>query len=118
MILNCLRGKLAQREKMSQTEYIRKPSPYFDLIINPNIIVKNVEIFDNEYPFILVTYETKLDHIDIHATATVIVGSYVTAYARMEFYNVLEKLKERVLYFDADSCMYIHDPMLWKLSHY
>ena len=116
IMLNCLWGKLAQREKMSQTEYISKPSQYFDLISNPNIIVKNVEIFDNECPFILVNYETKLDHIDTHATANVIVGSHVTAYARMELYMyiVLEKLKKRVLYFDTDSCMYIHDPKLWN----
>ena len=86
-MLNCLWGKLTQREKMSQTEYISKPSQYFDLITNPNIIVKNVEIFDNE--FILVNYETKLDHIDTHATANVIVGSYVTAYGRMKLYNIL-----------------------------
>ena len=113
-MLKCLWGKLAQREKMSQTEYISKPSRYFDLITNPNIIVKNVEIFDNECPFILVNYETQLDHINTHATANVIVGSYVTAYARLELYKVLEKLQKRVLYFDTDSCMYIHDPKLWN----
>ena len=90
IMLNCLWGKLAQREKMSQTEYISKPSQYFDLITNPNIIVKNVEIFDNECPFIMVNYETKLDHIDTHATANVIVGSYVTACARMELYKVMQ----------------------------
>ena len=73
IMLNCLWGKLAQREKMTQTEYISKPSKYFDLIFNSNIIVKNVEIFDNECPFILVNYETKLEHIDTHATANVIV---------------------------------------------
>ena len=110
--LYCLWGKLAQREKMSQTEYISNSSQYFDLVTNPNIIVKNVETFDNECPFILVNYETKLDHIDTHTTANVIMGSYVTAYARMELYNVLEKLEEGVLYFDTDSCMYIHDPKL------
>ena len=114
IMLNCLWGKLAQREKMTHTEYISKPSQYFDLISNSNIIVKNVEIFDNECPFILVNYETKLEHIDTHATANVIVGSYVTAYARLELYKVLEKLQKRVLYFDTDSCMYIHDPKLWN----
>ena len=70
-----------------------------------------MEIFDNECPFILVNYETNLEHIDNHATANVIVGSYVTAYA---LYKVLEKLQKRVLYFDTDSCMYIHDPKLWN----
>ena len=99
---------------MTQTEYISKPSQYFDLISNSNINVKNVEIFDNECSFILVNYETKLEHIDTHATANVIVGSYVTAYARLELYKVLEKLQKRVLYFDTDSCMYIYDPKLWN----
>ena len=102
IVLNCLWGKLAQREKMSQTEYISKTTQYFDLITNPKIIVKNVKIFDIECPFILVSYETKLDHTDTHATANVIVGSYVTVYAGMELYNDLEKLKKRVLYFDTD----------------
>ena len=57
-----------------------------------------------------------MEHIDTHATANVIVGSYVTAYARLELYKVLEKLQKRVLYFDTDSCMYIHDPKLWNPS--
>ena len=113
-MLNCLWGKLAQREKLTQTEYISDPSKYFELVTNPNFIVKHVEIFDEDCPFILVNYESKLEHIDTHATANVIVGSYVTAYARLELYAVLEKLKDRVLYFDTDSCMYIHDPELWN----
>ena len=104
IMLNCLWGKLAQREKMSQTEYISKPSQYFDLITNPTIIVKNAEIFDNECPFILVNYETKLDHIDTHATANVIVGSYVTAYAKMELYNVLEKLNAFCILIQTVAC--------------
>ena len=114
IMLNCLWGKLAQREIMSQTEYIKDATKYFEMMNNSNVLVKHVEIFDNECDFILVNYETKLDHIETHATANVIVGSYVTAYARMELYSILEKLKSRVLYFDTDSCMYIHDPCLWN----
>jgi hypothetical protein len=114
IMLNCLWGKLAQREIMTQTQYISKPSKYLDLITNPTVFVKHVEIFGNECPFILLNYETKLEHIESHASANVVVGSYVTAYARLELYSVLEKLNERVLYFDTDSCMYIHDPKLWN----
>lgn len=114
IMLNCLWGKLAQREIMTQTEYINDPSKYFELISNPCIMVKHVEIFDNECPFLLVNYETKLEHIESHASSNVIVGSYVTAYARLELYSILEKLDERVLYFDTDSCMYIHNQNLWN----
>ena len=114
IMLNCLWGKLAQREVLTQSEYIAKPSKYFELINNPNYIVKHVEIFDENCPFILVNYESKLDHVETHGTANVIVGSYVTAYARLELYSILEKLDDRVLYFDTDSCMYIHDPKSWN----
>ena len=116
IMLNCLWGKLAQREIMTQTEYIKDPAKYFDLINNPLVLIKHVEIFDNECPFILVSYENKLEHVQTHSTANVIVGSYVTAYARLELYSILEKLDDRVLYFDTDSCMYIHDHTLWNPS--
>ena len=44
IMLNSLWGKLAQRENMTKTEYISEPSKFFDLVTNPNKIVKNVDI--------------------------------------------------------------------------
>jgi hypothetical protein len=51
-----------------------------------------------------------MDMSEPHAAANVVAASFVTAYARLELYSVLERLGERVLYFDTDSCMYIYDP--------
>ena len=38
----------------------------------------------------------------------VIIASYVTTHARLEFYNYLEQLKDRALYCDTDSVIYRH----------
>jgi hypothetical protein len=39
----------------------------------------------------------------------VIIASFVTAYARLELFEVLNKLGESVLYFDTDSVIYVED---------
>ena len=44
IMLTSLCGKLAQRENMTKTKYISEPSKFFDLVRNPNKIVKNVDI--------------------------------------------------------------------------
>ena len=44
IMLNSLWGKLTQRENMTNTEYIPEPFKFFDLVTNPNKIVKNVDI--------------------------------------------------------------------------
>ena len=50
---------------------------------------------------------------DPHMRCT-IVAAFVTAQARLKLYEPLEKLNERVLYFDTDSIIYHHKPHLWN----
>ena len=47
-----------------------------------------------------------------HASSNVIVAAFVTAQARLKLYEPLEKLNERVFYFDTDSIIYHHKPHL------
>lgn len=112
IMLNSLWGKLAQREKMTKTEYISEPSKYFDLVTNPSKIVRNVDIYGDR--FVHVNWEDTDSLVEPHACSNVIVGSFVTAQARLKLYDILEKLNERVLYFDTDSIIYEHKPELWN----
>ena len=43
-----------------------------------------------------------------------IVAAFAIAQARLKLYGILEKLNERVLYFDTDSIIYHHKPHLWN----
>ena len=112
IMLNSLWGKLAQRENMTKTEYISEPSKFFDLVTNPNKIVKNVDICREN--LLLVNWDDTESSVEPHACSNVIVAAFVTAQARLKLYEPLEKLNERVLYFDTDSIIYHHKPHLWN----
>ena len=114
IILNCQWGKLAQRNILRQSKYIHEPSDYFQLVTDPTKVIKHVEVFDNEKKCILVNYEDGDAFAESHHTHNPIVAAYVTANARLKLYSVLEPLDTRVLYFDTDSCMYVHHPDKWN----
>ena len=99
-------GKLAQRENMTKTEYFSEPSLFFDLVTNPNKVVKNVDICR--------IWEDTESNVEAHACSIVIVAAFVTAQARLKLYEPLEKLNEHVLYFDTDSIIYHHTSQLWN----
>ena len=45
----------------------------------------------------------------------VVIASFVTAYARLELFNILHKLESKVLYFDTDSVfLFLTEKMIWK----
>ena len=111
-MLNSLWGKLAQRENLTRTEYISEPSKFFDLVTNPSKLVKNVAVYGEQSQ--LVNWEDMDSIIEAHACRYVVVATFVTAQARLKLYGVLEKLNERLLYFDTDSIIYVHKPDLWN----
>ena len=112
IMLTSLWGKLAQRENMTKTKYISEPSKFFDLVTNPNKIVKNVDICREN--LLLVNWDDTEFNLEPHACSNVIVAAFVTAQARLKLYGILEKLNECVIYFDTDSIIYHHKPHLWN----
>ena len=40
----------------------------------------------------------------------IVIAAFTTAYARLKLYDLLDLLQERVLYYDTDSVIYIHQP--------
>ena len=97
---------------MTKTEYISDPSKLFDLVTNPNRIVKNVDICREN--LLLVNWEDRESNVEAHACSNVIVAAIVSAQARLKLYGPLEKLNERVIYFDTDSIIYHHKPHSWN----
>ena len=77
IMLNSLWGKLAQRDNMTKTEYFSEPAKFFDLVTNPNKIVKNVDICREN--LLLVNWEDTEPNVEPHACSNVIVAAFVTA---------------------------------------
>ena len=97
---------------MTKTEYFSETTKFFDLVMNPNKIVKNVDICREN--LLLVNLEDTESNVETLACSNVIVAAFVTAQAILKLYEPLEKLNERVLYFDTDSIIYHHKPHLWN----
>jgi hypothetical protein len=113
-MLNCLWGKNAQNNTLPKTEYVHQLSRFYDIVTDPNKTVHYMEVFDHDH-FALINYTDQTDKIEPHVSANVVVAAFVTAYARLELYGQLEKLGDRVLYFDTDSCIYIYDPKQYNI---
>ena len=55
-----------------------------------------------------VDWKYKTDFILGSEQTNVFLASFTTAHARLRLYDVLDRLGERVLYFDTDSVVYLH----------
>ena len=104
-ILNALWGKFAQNENNTKVEFISEYEELLNLANDNNIDLTSVDFVNEEVT--RVTYKNK-DEMNIPLkTGNVIVASFVTSYARLELFKLINKLQERVLYFDTDSVIYL-----------
>ena len=111
-MLNSFWGKFGQREGFGKTEYISEPASFFALIQDERNNIKHIQII-NEH-LILVQWEPTMDFFHAHPSSNVVIAAWVTAQARLKLYAYLQPLDRRVLYFDTDSVIYVHDPDLWN----
>jgi len=90
---------------MIQTTYFTDPCKYFALVFDPTVVVHNIQMVDDD--MVLVSHTKTEEFVDILPNTNVVLAAYVTAQARLKLYSYIEKLDNRVLYFDADSLIYL-----------
>ncbi|KAJ8953532.1 hypothetical protein NQ317_000050 [Molorchus minor] len=105
LMLNSFWGKFAQRENLPQTKIVRSPGELFGLFADPGIYVNALIPIGEET--VVVNYEHREEAYQSLPTVNVMIAAYVTAQARLKLYSYLEKLGERVLYYDTDSVIYV-----------
>lgn len=84
---------------MGKTEYFTNPAAYFNLVFDRRMVVKNVQIVNEN--MVAVTYEQGEDFVDVLPNTNPVIAAYTTAQARLKLYSYIEKLQDRVLYFDT-----------------
>ena len=57
-----------------------------------------------------IRYENNENFIAPNSKTNVVIAAFTTAYARLKLYDVLDRLKERVLYYDTDSVVFVSKP--------
>ena len=84
------------------------PQIFFDYLTSDEITVLDADLVSDEIMEIRYEYGDKFVQPD--PKTNVIIAAFTTAYARLQLYDELDILQERVLYYDTDSVIYLSQP--------
>ena len=101
-------GKFAQRSNLTKTEMVYEPSRFFELLYTAEFEVCDARMVNEN--MIEVQYRNTEEFAEQNNKVNVVIAAFTTAYARLKLYDLLDLLQERVLYYDTDSVIYVHQP--------
>ena len=101
-------GKFAQRSNLTKTKRLTEPKELFNYLQSDEYEVKDAQMVNDET--IEIQYTEKEGFVEDKDNVNIVIAAFTTAYARLKLYDLLDLLQERVLYYDTDSVVYIHQP--------
>ena len=101
-------GKFAQRSNLAKIEMIHEPRDFYDLLYSSAVEVCDARLVNDET--VEVHYRNTEEFAEPNNKVNVVIAAFTTAYARLKLYDLLDLLQERVLYYDTDSVIYVHQP--------
>ena len=101
-------GKFAQRSNLTKTARVTEPKKLFDYLDSDQYEVSDARMVNDET--VEVQYISKDEFVEQNDKVNIVIAAFTTAYARLKLYDLLDLLQERVLYYDTDSVIYVHEP--------
>ena len=105
LCLNSLWGKFGQRSNMSQTKYVTEVSEFYEILLDDKLDNINFQFINDD--MVQMTYNFKDQFVDNSNNTNIYIACFTTSHARLMLYDKLDYLKEKVIYFDTDSIIYI-----------
>ena len=114
LCLNSFWGKFGQRLDMQQTKFIdgSEAHVFFSMMHDPKINVSDFYIADTNS--IILKYNSTEQAMGVDTRTNIFLASFTTCWARLELYNVLDRLGDRVIYYDTDSIFLVSKPGFWE----
>ena len=100
-------GKFAQRSNLTKVK-MAGPKEFFDLLHSSEFEVSDARLVNDDT--VEVHYKSVGEFAEQNDKVNVVIAAFTTAYARLKLYDLLDLLQERVLYYDTDSVIYVHEP--------
>ena len=97
-------GKFGERQNKPVTHSITQPAELFALLEDPVNQIHSVRICSEAVMELTVTKNE--EEYQRGFKQNVFIAAFTTSYARLKLYEALEKLDDRVLYYDTDSVIY------------
>ena len=108
LMLNSFWGKFGQQNNKSKTKQCTQPYELLDLLDDPLFTVTDIRILNSEV--IEVSYKRDEEDPYKGSNTNIFIAAFTTCLARLKLYESLEKLGDRVLYYDTDSVIYTWKP--------
>ena len=85
-----------------------EPKVLFHYLESDEYEVSDARLVNDET--VEVHYKKKGAFAEQNDNVNIVIAAFTTAYARLKLYDLLDLLQERVLYYDTDSVIYVHEP--------
>ena len=87
---------------------VTEPKEFFSYMDPAKYEVSDARMVNDE--MVEVHYKEKDEFAEQNDKVNIVIAAFTTAYARLKLYDLLDLLQERVLYYDTDSVIYVHEP--------
>ena len=87
---------------------VTEPKEFFQFFDPAKYEVSDARLVNDET--VEVHYKEKDEFAEQNDKVNIVIAAFTTAYARLKLYDLLDLLQERVLYYDTDSVIYVHEP--------
>jgi hypothetical protein len=99
-------GKLTERRNRTQTRLILEPHKLYRFLVTPGIEVVNMMFASDDVVWVSWQFSSE-EHVSSLRHTIEVIGAFVTAGARIYIYSYLNRLQDKAIYCDTDSCVYV-----------
>ena len=93
---------------MTKTDRVTEPKELYHYLDSDEYDVRGGQLVNDET--FEIQYMENDGFVDENDKVNIVIAAFTTAYARLKLYDLLDLLQERVLYYDTDSVVYVHEP--------
>ena len=93
---------------MTKTKEVTEPKDLYAYLDSDQYEVRDAQMINDET--VEIQYVEKEGFVEENDKVNIVIAAFTTAYARLKLYDLLDLLQERVLYYDTDSVVYVHEP--------
>ena len=106
VFLSCnLWGKFGERQNKPQTHVITSPHQLFNILDDPVYEISAVRVCSEDVMELVTTMAE--EEYECSFKTNVFITAFTTWHPRLKLYSALDTLKERMLYYDTDSVIFV-----------
>ena len=87
---------------------LTEPKQFFHYLYSSEFEVTDARLVNDET--VEVHYKNNEEFEEQNNKVNIVIAAFTTAYARLKLYDLLDLLQERILYYDTDSVVFVHEP--------